>query len=158
MRMLMAHVDTVTTCLNDLSAAGVVAARNALMELVKGALTAQVDGSETLLAPALAGAARTVLAGLLTEPDLNPEMLARELHVSVRSLHRTFAGEGESVMTYVRRQRLDQALRELSNPDARPTLTEVAARWGFSDSSHLIRACRREYDQTPMEHLRRHEM
>jgi AraC family transcriptional regulator, positive regulator of tynA and feaB len=36
-RLLMAHVDTGAACVNDLSAAGGVAAANTLMELVKGA-------------------------------------------------------------------------------------------------------------------------
>jgi AraC-like DNA-binding protein len=85
----------------------------------------------------------------LASPDLSPASLARELNVSVRTLHRAFAATGESVSAYVRRRRLERARLELAVPSGRPDVGEVAARWQFADSSHFIRAFRERYGQTP---------
>ncbi|WP_425587683.1 helix-turn-helix domain-containing protein [Streptomyces plumbiresistens] len=41
--------------------------------------------------------------------------MARELNVSVRTLHRAFAAAGESVNGYIRRRRLEEARLELAS-------------------------------------------
>ncbi|WP_177244627.1 helix-turn-helix domain-containing protein [Streptomyces sp. yr375] len=156
LRVLMAHVETVTSVLDDLSPAAVQAARNAMTELVKGVLTGGVDGDEPQLAPALAGAAQRILEGLLTEPELSPRLLARELNVSVRTLHRAFADQGEPLMAYVRRRRIERALQDLTSPGSRLSVRQAAARWGFADSSHFVRACKKRYGQTPSQYARIH--
>ncbi|MEU4888548.1 MULTISPECIES: helix-turn-helix transcriptional regulator [Streptomyces] len=76
-------------------------------------------------------------------------MPARELSVSVRTLHRVFAAAGESVGAYIRR-RLEQArLRLLAAPRGRLSVSELAAYWQFADSSHVIRAFKQQYGRTP---------
>lgn len=90
----------------------------------------------------------------LTHPELSPTSLARELNVSVRTLHRAFATAGESVAAYIRRRRLEQARLELATPLRRPSVSEVAARWQFADSSHFIRVFKNQYAQTPAEFAR----
>jgi AraC-like DNA-binding protein len=127
-------------------------ARAALVELARGVLTQRVDGDEPLLAPALAQAARDVVDALLTHPELSPPVVARELNVSVRTLHRAFAGTQESVTGYIRRRRLERARLELAAHDS--SVSEIAARWQFADSSHFGRAFRRRYSQTPSQFAR----
>lgn len=90
----------------------------------------------------------------LADPDLSPAMLAREFNVSVRTLYRAFAMAEESVAGYIRRQRLEQARRELAASPGRPDVAEVAARWQFADSSHFIRAFKRQYGETPAQFAR----
>ena len=90
----------------------------------------------------------------LADPDLSPSTLARELHVSVRTLHRAFTTAGESVSAYIRRSRLEQARRELAAPLVRPDVSEIAARWQFADSSHFIRAFKQRYGETPAQFAR----
>jgi AraC family transcriptional regulator, positive regulator of tynA and feaB len=92
----------------------------------------------------------------LTHPELSPRSLARELNVSVRTLHRAFAMAGEPVAAYIRRRRLEQAQLELAAPLHRPSVSEVAARWQFTDSSHFTRAFKNKYAQTPAEFARAH--
>ncbi|MFC0112413.1 helix-turn-helix domain-containing protein [Kibdelosporangium aridum] len=149
-RLLMAHARMTEVMLEDLTQAGVHAARSALIELVKGVLTQETDGSEPLLAPALAQAARDLVDSRLAESDLAPGILARELNVSVRTLHRAFAATGQPVMGYIRHKRLEYARQEL----AVRSVSEVAAHWQFADSSHFIRAFKKEYGQTPTEYIR----
>jgi AraC family transcriptional regulator, positive regulator of tynA and feaB len=86
--------------------------------------------------------------GRLADPNLSPALLAGELHVSVRTLHRAFAAVGESAAAYIRRQRLERARAELAAA-GRPDVSQVAARWHFADSSHFIRAFRKQYGDTP---------
>ncbi|GLY83778.1 helix-turn-helix domain-containing protein [Actinoallomurus iriomotensis] len=92
----------------------------------------------------------------LTDPELSPASLARELNVSVRTLHRAFAATGESVAAYIRRRRLEQARLELAASLLRPSVSEVAARWQFADRSHFIRSFKKQYAQTPAEFAHAH--
>ncbi|MFG2026030.1 helix-turn-helix domain-containing protein [Streptomyces sp. NPDC048825] len=153
-RLLMAYAKLVDATLNDLTPTGVQAARSALIELVKGVLTQGFDDNEPRLAPALAQAAKDLVDSRLTDPDLSPSALARELNVSVRTLHRAFATAEESVSAYVRRRRLEQARLELASSAGRPSTSELAARWRFADSSHFIRAFKKQYGQTPTQFVR----
>ncbi|WP_215449646.1 helix-turn-helix domain-containing protein [Streptomyces sp. ATCC 21386] len=154
LRLLMAHTEIVEATLDDLTPAGAEAARSALLELVKGVLMRTFDDTEPLLAPALTQAAREIADRLLTDPDLSPATLARELQVSVRTLHRAFAETDDSVAGYIRRRRLEQSRLELTAPGTRLTVSEIAARWQFADSSHFIRAFKKEYGQTPADYAR----
>lgn len=153
-RLLMAHVGMIQQTLTDLTPAGVRAARNCLVEVVKAVLTRGIDDTEPQLAPALSQMAKDVVNSRLTDPDLSPQALARALHVSVRTLHRAFATTEESVTAYIRRRRLEQARLELTGPATRPSISELAARWRFADSSHFVRSFKRQYGQTPTEYAR----
>src|SRR5919106_1553698 len=153
MRVLLAHVRLLEATAHELTPAGAEAAHGALIELVKGAVRQRVDGEEPELAPALATAARHLVEARLADPGLSPLTLARELHVSVRTLHRAFATAEESVTAYIRRRRLEHARLELTvgGPAGPPSVTELAAHWQFADSSHFIRAFKKKYGQTPGE-------
>lgn len=155
LRLLMAHTEMVEATLDDLTPAGARAARNSLIELVKGVLMQTFDDTEPLLTPALAQAARDIADSRLTDPDLSPATLAHELKVSVRTLYRAFAATDDSVAAYIRLRRLEQARLELTAPGARPSVSEIAAHWQFADSSHFVRAFKKEYGQTPAEYARR---
>ena len=97
-------------------------------------------------------AARKFIDGHLEDPNLAPQMIARALHMSVRTLHRAFGDADDSVMAYVRRQRLQRARTQLMDPGAR--VADVAARWQFSDTSHLIRQFKAAYGVTPAAFMR----
>lgn len=153
-RLLLGHMSLVEQTAPDLTPAGALAARNALIELVQGVLRRQADSTEPHLGPALAQAAKDLMDTRLTDPDLSPSTLARELGVSVRTLHRAFATADESVTTYLRHRRLEQARLALLAPTDRPTVTELAARWQFADSSHFARAFKSRYGQTPTAYAR----
>lgn len=153
-RLLSAHAHMVSETARDLTPAGVQGARDALLELVEGTMRRQFDDVEPLLAPALARAAMEIADARLTDPELSPASLARQLNVSVRTLHRAFATTGEPVAAYIRRSRLERARLELASPPRRPGVAELAARWQFADSSHFIRAFKNQYGQTPAEFAR----
>lgn len=151
MRLLLGQLRLVGQTAGDLAPAGELAARDALLELVKGVLRQQADGTEPHLGPALAQAAKDLADSHLADPDLSPAMLARELNVSVRTLHRAFTTAEESVSGYIRLRRLQQARAELLATENRPSVAELAARWQFADSSHFSRAFKSQYGHTPTE-------
>jgi AraC family transcriptional activator of tynA and feaB len=150
-RLLLAHASLLHDTIADLTVAGVTAARNALIELARGVVHQYVNDAEPLLAVALARAARDLTDHRLTDHELTPGLLARELHVSVRTLSRAFASTGETAAGYIRRRRLEEARRALI---AGHSVSRVAAEWQFADSSHFIRAFRKRYEQTPAQYAR----
>lgn len=154
MRVLMAHARMVGETVLGLSSAGMQGARDALVELAKGVIRRELDDIEPQLAPALARAAMDIADKHLADPELSPSSLARELNVSLRTLHRAFATADESMAAYIRRRRLERARLDLSVPLGRPTVSEVAARWQFADSSHFIRAFKEQYKETPTQFAR----
>ncbi len=91
----------------------------------------------------------------LTDPDLSPARTAARLGISVRLLHQLFAGYEHSYAATVRRHRLDQARRDLTDP-ARAALRiiDIAADNGFADVTHFHRVFRQVYGYTPAQ-LRR---
>ena len=153
-RLLLAQARMIRECVAELSPAGLLAARNTLVELMRGLVHGGVDGAEPQVAPALVEAARKLLEQRLTRPDLSTSVLAAELNVSVRTLQRSFAAEGETVARYVRERRLVEARQALTGPGEQFSISEIAARWQFSDASHFIRLFRRRYGLTPHEFRR----
>ncbi|MFI6937252.1 helix-turn-helix domain-containing protein [Streptomyces sp. NPDC050287] len=130
------------------------AAHSTLIELTKAVALRRFDDVEPRLAPALAQAAKNLADSRLAEPQLSPAMLARELNVSLRTLHRAFAETGESVTAYIRDRRLEEARLALTARSGRLSVSELAAHWQFADSSHFIRAFKKRYGQTPTEYAR----
>ena len=100
--------------------------------------------------PALVRAAKEHIEGRLTDPDLDPREVAAVLHVSARTLYRAFTNEATSVMGYVRERRLERARAELMSTSL--TVSELAARWHFTDSSHFVRTYKKRFGETPGRH------
>ncbi|MFD2421755.1 helix-turn-helix domain-containing protein [Amycolatopsis pigmentata] len=154
-RVLLAHAGMLEATLGELTPAGVRASRDALVELAKGLAGQGFDDHEPRLAPALAQAAKDLIEGRLTDPGLSPSSVARELNVSLRTLQRATAVAGDSIADHIRRRRLEQARLELAGPATTVrTISEIAARWQFADSSHFTRSFKRQYGQTPSEYAR----
>ncbi len=153
-RLLTAHADMIHTTVADLGPAGVEAAHSSLIELTKAVARGRFDDVEPRLAPALAQAAKNLADRWLSHPELSPAMLARELNVSVRTLQRAFTAAGEPLTTYIRRRRLEEARLALTAPSGRLSISELAARWQFADSSHFSRAFKEHYGQSPTRYAR----
>jgi AraC family transcriptional activator of tynA and feaB len=154
MRLLVAYSDMLHETVADLNVAGVEATRNGLLELAKAVAVGAFDDMEPRLLPALTEAAKRLADRHLADPELSPTMLARELHVSVRTLQRAFAAAGESITSYIRHRRLDEARLALTAQSRRPSISELAAYWHFADASHFVRAFKKRYNQTPAEYAR----
>lgn len=84
------------------------------------------------------------------------EAAARSAAISVRSLHRLFEANDTSFAECVRQERLHGAMADLTASSASASLSEIAGRWGFYDSSHLTRTFQRYLDCTPSEYRSLH--
>ncbi|QKV91515.1 helix-turn-helix domain-containing protein [Streptomyces sp. NA02950] len=91
----------------------------------------------------------------LGDPRLTPERIAAAHHISARSLHRLFQGQGLTVSAFIRRQRLERARRDLADPRLgdRP-IHAIAARCGFPRPADFTRAFRAEYGIPPRDYRR----
>ncbi|WP_136065323.1 transcriptional regulator FeaR [Modicisalibacter radicis] len=91
----------------------------------------------------------------LHEDELGPERLASQFHVSIRQLYRLFERHDETVCRYVQRRRLARCGEELANPMlADRSITQIAYKWGFTDSAHFSRAFKREFSSSPRDYRR----
>ena len=67
-------------------------------------------------------------------------------------MHQLYEGTDRSFSRTVMALRLDGCTRELTGPARTGTLTELAARWGFADLSHLNRVFRAHHGCLPSEY------
>jgi PAS domain S-box-containing protein len=88
----------------------------------------------------------------LTDPALNPVVLARAHHISLRLLHAVFADSGLTPARYIREQRLTMVRCLLRDG---LTVSAAARASGFADAGTLTRAFRRCFDLTPSEFVQK---
>jgi AraC-like DNA-binding protein len=92
----------------------------------------------------------------LGDPQLRPDAVAREHHVSRRQLYRLFEADGAGVADWIRARRLERCARDLRDPaHAHESITTIAVRWGFVNVSHFSRAFRHAYGVAPREYRAR---
>ncbi len=79
---------------------------------------------------------------------LSLSFIAEQQHISVRTLTRIFAEEGESPMSWLQSQRLQKAYQMIvSQPDR--SITEIALLHCFNDLSHFSRVFRKRFGKSP---------
>ncbi|MFJ2555653.1 MULTISPECIES: helix-turn-helix domain-containing protein [unclassified Streptomyces] len=89
----------------------------------------------------------------LGDHDLSPAAVAASVHISVRYLHKLFADRQMTVAGWIRRRRLERCHLDLSDPvQGSWSITEIAHRWGFTDSAHFSRAFKAAYGVSPRDH------
>ena len=92
------------------------------------------------------------------DPELTPDDLARELGISSRTLARVFAANHETIMRRVFEERLRQAARLLTAPEAaHRSVTDIAFACGFNDVSHFGRMFAARMGMTPSGWRRRRQ-
>jgi AraC-like DNA-binding protein len=100
----------------------------------------------------LVTAIRAYIDRHLGDPDLSTERIAVAHLISVRYLHRLFEGEGVTVGRLIQRRRVEQCARELSRRGrVSPSLSAVAARWGFRSTAHFSRAFKAVHGYAPQQ-------
>ncbi len=115
------------------------------------------ETAATTLPPHIAAAVAVIEAA--PERPLTAETLAREVNVSPRLLQAGFRDHlGVPPMHYLRNERLRCAREDLtgSDPARRPTIAEVAYRWGFTHLGRFAHDYRARYGESPSTTLRRH--
>lgn len=150
-RLLRTYLDTLRQALPELDAPAVVAARNATLELLVGALRGDDDvpvgGSS---GPALRAAMDRWIQRHLLGDAVTPAAVARAHGVSVRTVNRVFNTTGDTLGSVVRVRRLARAREELTRTST--SITSIAHRWGFADGSHFSRSFKALYGCSPSDY------
>ncbi len=135
-RIIGAATDVIDTlCWQEVSASGLVA-----------------DVNATRLQEAM-----DHMSANLDSPDLSPARLAAAMHVSVRTLYAIFEESGLSVSATIRSKRLERCAQDLRDPSrSNETISQIAARWGFSTPTSFTRTFRQYFGSTPNEYRLQH--
>jgi AraC family transcriptional activator of tynA and feaB len=93
----------------------------------------------------------------LDQPALRTADLAKDLGLSARSLHRAFAGAGDTVAGRLRQMRLAHARQLLGQRRlASLSVAEVGRRCGYADASHFGRDSQRDTGLSPSRWRQQH--
>lgn len=127
---------------------------DAIFSLLRPALTHQqeeADLHERLFRKTLAFIDQHIRSEALT-----PDVLAREVGVSVRGLYRMFSKKGLVVAQYIKHRRLDLCAETLRHLGSDYKLSALGYDWGFSDSSYFSTAFKRRFGISPGEYRKRY--
>jgi AraC-like DNA-binding protein len=103
--------------------------------------------------------ARRFIEQHLRDPELGPQKIARSLNVSSRYLRMIFAGEKDSVSSYILRRRLEEVAHQLADARWRGrSICEIAFDWGFNSAPHFSRSFRERYGMSPREYRAQHSV
>lgn len=93
----------------------------------------------------------------LRDPDLSVSLIASELDVSNRYVHKLFNPMNMTVSEYIRCLRLENCRRELiSERNKDRSITHIAFSWGFNSAAHFSYLFRQHYGMSASEYRRQH--
>ncbi len=121
-----------------------------LLDLARLALAPQLSASRSAPMADRLWHARHYIKANLGMSELSPESVAAGLGVSLRTLQKMFALEGDHPASYILNERLTRVGEALISPGQRSrTIRQVAESLGFKDPSHFSRVFRDRYGMTP---------
>ncbi|GII57480.1 hypothetical protein Pth03_58690 [Planotetraspora thailandica] len=136
---------------------GPVLSRKALAsvnESIIGMAATVLEENMPEAAPGLYSAAVDFIDDNLRDPELSPSTVAAALHVSKRTLYRSFADKDQSIASYIRTARLRRLKRELDAASGVTSIHDVAERWGFTSSGYFAKLFQQEFGFMPSEYMR----
>lgn len=159
--LLAGHLHHLTRHPEQFTAADAPQLAEITLSLVSMLLARHLDSEDALPAEvrqrALLAEVHNFLDRHLHDPALDPQMVADAHHVSLRTLHRLFGSQEETVAGAIRRRRLEHCRRDLVAPLLRHLpVHRLARRWGFTDPAHFSRAFRAAYGMSPRAYRERH--
>jgi len=131
------------------------------IDLIRATIAAHFDDEELRTAAAAGTLPFQIMSYLrehLTDPDLTPAAVAAAHHISPRYLYQVLARCGVRFGEWVRRNRLEGARRDLTNPaHGSATISAIARRWAFTDSTHFSKAFKQKYGLSPRDWRAHHQ-
>ena len=93
----------------------------------------------------------------LGDSALSPTVIAAAHHISVRTLHKLYETEDDTLAASIKRRRLERCRRDLLDPGlSHPPVGAVGIRRGFPDATAFSRAFRAAYGLPPAEYRATH--
>ncbi|QDF37486.2 helix-turn-helix domain-containing protein [Bradyrhizobium symbiodeficiens] len=129
-----------------------IALENIIDLFSAGASKGRAEGGARGREPVPFARARAIIQPRLKDETLCPDVIAAAMRISRRSLNKLFERQGIGVMEYVILERLEQAARDLASPSQRDlAISEIAYRWGFTNTSHFCKRFRQHFGRAPNE-------
>lgn len=155
--MVAPFLTQMTKNMDDLKGHSGVRLINNAIDLVTTMLLGELDcGQVVRVLTHRAGLLKEIRAYIdehLSDPNLNPSLIAAANFISTRHLHGIFQAEGVTVSAWIRKLRLEHCKRDLADPvHLTKPVSAVAARWGFLDASHFSRLFRATFGETPSDY------
>ncbi len=122
------------------------------LELLGAAFRAQRRSSTIAPRDQLFARISSYIEARLTDANLSPTKIAEDNGISVRYLYVLFSEHGMTVSGWVRRRRLLRCRAELDGADTEASVTEIAHRWGLSDSAHFSRLFKASFGMSPTQY------
>ncbi|AII05265.1 AraC family transcriptional regulator [Rhodococcus opacus] len=127
---------------------------DAVLDVVAAAFAEQLHLADGPLpqsrADALRASVTTFIDERLADRELDVHSIAAAHHISVRHLQKMFEADGDTVSGWIRRRRLEQCRRDLTDPRYRDVpVSALGARWGFADAAHFSRLFKNAHGSTP---------
>ncbi|WP_236995110.1 helix-turn-helix domain-containing protein [Gordonia phthalatica] len=147
-QLLGDYLGVLTNSVQALPQQSLSSARNATLELIAGMLRSEPGGEPGAgTAVALRTAIESWIDAHLRDNAITPAQVAAAHSVSVRTVNRVFAENGDTLGAVVRRRRLMRARADLEA--TQHSVAAIAARWNFSDASHLTRSFKQQFGLSP---------
>ncbi|MER6082617.1 helix-turn-helix domain-containing protein [Streptomyces sp. NPDC001833] len=151
--VVVATMASIWRNLGHLGRSGADSAETALTAVLAAAAggngTLRESRRDTLDAELRAAINRHIRANLRGPADLSAPSTARRFCISVRKLHGLYQGTELTYAQTVMALRVEACARDLAAEAPAPSLTHLAAKWGFCDLSHLNRVFRARYQCLP---------
>lgn len=126
--------------------------QDTLIDLIATGLATGKDAALELSSPEqhVMLRARSFIRANLGNPELDRNMVASEMGMSVRRLNAIFAKDGETLSGLIREMRLDAVSQDLRDARfAAQSISEIAFRHGFSNMQNFSTLFRSHFGQTP---------
>ncbi|MFC4502194.1 MULTISPECIES: helix-turn-helix domain-containing protein [Streptomyces] len=135
----------------EVSSAGAIRLADQIAELAITAALEEVEpGDPDAQARQLYTAVLHHINAHIDDPSLSPQQIANTFYISTRTLHRIFARFDTTVATAIRTRRLESCRQALLSPrNAHHSLTDIAARYGFTNPAVFSRTFTSAYGITP---------
>lgn len=149
--LLLSHLKKLHASIDEIDAQDRPAILRATVELATAAFRpTQENLSGTAFKRALLMRVQEFIIANLGEPDLGPQKIAAAFRFSPRYLHRLFSEFDITVSDWIKRRRLQRSLHELRDDRFNSqSITQIALKNGFNDSSSFSRAFKAEFHVSP---------
>nr|WP_208329483.1 helix-turn-helix domain-containing protein [Streptomyces sp. 846.5] len=135
----------------EVSSAGAIRLADEIAELVITAALEEVEPDDPdAQARQLYAAVLRHINAHIDDPSLSPQQIANTFFISTRTLHRVFSRFDTTVATAIRTRRLEYCRQALLSPrNANHSLTDIAARYGFTNLAVFSRTFTSTYGTAP---------
>jgi AraC-like DNA-binding protein len=152
--LLAQHLNQITQHPDQFRAADAPQLADITLSLVSTLLARHLDVEDQLPADVrqwtMVARVRDFVERHLDDPTLSPQLVADAHHISIRTLHRLFQTEEDTVAGLIRRRRLERCRRDLVDPLLRDQAVQlIARRWGLTDKAQFSRAFKTAYGVGP---------